>query len=167
MTTLKESSAYPEGIVDVGIIAVACFKNPLKEHSINFLADILMQRKRAAIPITCIIGAYHITTKYLKASRIAVKKVLEGLLATRSAALYPQASIDIAIDAIEYAAHYNIESWDGYLIALAKAVGNSIIYTLDKELEKVKEVIVVNPFPEDAVKSYNEFLKEALSSKNL
>ncbi|MEM2842202.1 MAG: hypothetical protein QW201_02755 [Thermoproteota archaeon] len=60
MTTLKESSAYPEGIVDVGIIAVACFNNPLKEHGVNFLTDVLMQRRRAAIPIASVMGAYHI-----------------------------------------------------------------------------------------------------------
>ncbi len=162
MTTPKESLAYPEGVVDVGIIVTACFNNPLKEHSITFLRNILLQRKKAAIPVTSIIGAYHIATRYLRISRLAVKKILGELLATRSPALYPQVAIELALDALDYATYYNIESWDGYLIALAKSIGNSIVYSLDRELAKIKEITVINPFPEDAVKRYHHFIKTAL-----
>lgn len=110
MNTLRESSVYPEGVVDVGIIAVACFENPLKELGIRFLSSILKQERRAAIPVSSVIGAYHIATRYLRAPPLSVKKILTRLLETGSPALYPQISTEIAIDALEYAAHYRVES---------------------------------------------------------
>ncbi|MEM2843715.1 MAG: type II toxin-antitoxin system VapC family toxin [Candidatus Bathyarchaeia archaeon] len=157
---LKENLVYPEGLVDVSIIAIVCFDNPLKEYAITFLSEALTQKKRIVIPVSSIIGAYHITTRYLKASKISVKNVLEKLLATRSPAFYPQISPELALEALEYATYYNIESWDGYLISTARNLKASIIYSLDKELEKVKEVTIVNPFPEEAVKQYHEFMKK-------
>ncbi len=114
------------------------------------------------LPVPSIIGAYHIATRYLKASRIHVKRILEGLLATRSPALYPQITPELASNAIEYATYYNIESWDGYLIALAKSLGTSAIYSLDKQLSKVKDVNVISPFPEEKLEEYHEFLKKTL-----
>ncbi|MEM2889592.1 MAG: PIN domain-containing protein [Candidatus Bathyarchaeia archaeon] len=165
MNTQKENLAYYEGIIDVSIIVAVCFENPLKEHSITFLSDALTQKRRLILPIPSVIGAYHIATRYLKTSKVSVKKVLESLLATRSPALYPQITPELASNALEYATYYNIESWDGYLISLAKSLGTSTIYSLDKQLSKLKEINVINPFPEEAVKEYHELLKKTLLSK--
>ncbi|MEM3377966.1 MAG: hypothetical protein QW674_03340 [Candidatus Bathyarchaeia archaeon] len=162
MNTPEESLAYPEGVADVGIIVVACFENPLKEYGIAFLSDALSQKKRVILPISAVIGAYHIATTYLKASKVEVKKVLAGLLATKSPALYPQITTEIASNALEYATYFNIESWDGYLVSLAKILGASALYSLDKQLSKIKEITVINPFPEEAVKKYHAFLKNSL-----
>ena len=74
MNMLEESLVYPEGVVDVSIIIVTCFNNPLKEYGITFLYDILTQKRRIAIPISSIIGAYHIATRYLKVSSFSIKK---------------------------------------------------------------------------------------------
>ena len=163
MNTLDESLVYPEGVADVSIIIVVCFENPLREQGISFLSDVLAQKRRVIIPISAIICAYHIATTYLKASKIPVKKVLDGILATRSPALYPQITTDLASSALEYAAYYKIESWDGYLISLAKSLGTSTLYSMDKQLSKIKEINVINPFPEETVKKYHEFLKKALA----
>jgi len=107
-------------------------------------------------------GAYYIATRCLKVERITVKKVLGGLLATRSLAFYPQLTPELAADALEYATYYNVESWDEYLVSLARRLGTGTIYSLDRELAKVKEVTVVNPFPEDAVEKYHEFVSKIL-----
>jgi hypothetical protein len=66
---------YVEGVVDVSILVPCCFDKPLKEASSAFIADLLALRKRAVIPATSVLGAYHIATKYLCAPRLAVKKV--------------------------------------------------------------------------------------------
>ncbi|MEM4688672.1 MAG: hypothetical protein QXH65_06030 [Thermofilaceae archaeon] len=68
----------------------------------------------------------------------------------------------MAIDALEYAAYYNVEAWDGYLVSLARSLGTSTIYSLDKELARIREVTVVNPFPEEAVRKYHEFVRNLL-----
>ena len=159
MNTPGENSAYPNGVVDVGIVVPTCFDNPLKEHSTAFLADVLTQKKQAAIPITAVIGAYHIATRYLRVPRMTVKKILGGILRTGSPALYRHVSPQIAQDALDYASTYNIESWDGYLISLARSLGSTVVFSLDEELQKVREITVVNPFPQKDVERYHEFLK--------
>ena len=159
------SLAYPEGVLDVSILVPACFENPLKEHSITFLSEIMLQKKRAVLPTPAVIGAYHIATRYLRVPKIAVKKVMEGILRSGSPALYPHITPEIAADGLDYATAYDIESWDGYLISLTRSLGSTIVYSLDKELSKVKEITVVNPFPQDKVKQYHEFIETRLRER--
>ena len=162
MTTPGKSSGYPDGVVDVGILVPTCFENPLKEHSTTFIADVLTGKKRAAIPVTAIIGAYHVATRYLRAPRMTVKKVLGGILRTGSSALYGHVSPQTAWDALDYASTYLIESWDGYLISLARSLRSTVVFSLDEELHKVKEITLVNPFPREDVERYHDFLEKGL-----
>lgn len=159
MSTPEGSSAYVEGIVDVGVLVPACFDNPLKRHAVNFISEILDRRRRAVIPIAAVVGAYHVATRYLRASRLTVKKILEGLLRTKSPALYPHVTPELALDALDYAVAYGVESWDGYLVALARGLGVKVVYSLDEELSKIKEVIAVNPFPKGKVREYHDFIE--------
>jgi predicted nucleic acid-binding protein len=165
MNTREENSASPNGVLDVSILVPACYENPLKEHSVDFISKVLAQEKPVALPTSAILGAYHITTRYLGVPKPAAKRILEGILRTESPALYPHISPKTTLDALEYAIAYNIESWDGYLISLARSLGSTIIYTLDMELSKVKEITAVNPFPEDTVKSYHEYLVKHIKQK--
>ena len=162
MNTPGENSASPEGVLDVSILVPACFENPLKEHSVDFISQVLTREKPVALPVSAILGAYHITTRYLGVPKIAAKRVLEGILRTESPSLYPSISPKTALDALDYALAYNVESWDGYLISLTRNLGSTIIYTLDEELSKVREITVVNPFPGDAVKQYHSYLTDQL-----
>lgn len=159
---LGESLAYVEAVVDVSILIPACFENPLKESAIGFLADALAQKSRAIIPITAIIGAYHIATRYLKTSKLTVKKVLEGILKTKSPALHPHIAPELAEDALNYAVAYDIESWDGYLIALTRSFGAKTIYSIDEQLSKVREVTVINPFPKEQLHKYQKYIEDRL-----
>ena len=156
----KRNSAYSEGVIDVNIIVPACFDNPLKEDAIAFLSEVLTGKRDVAIPLSTIIGAYHIATRYLKASRINVRRVLDGMLETRSNALYRDLSVNTVSDALDYASVYNIESWDGVLIAISRSHGSRIVYTLDKELGKVSDITTVNPFNEEQVKAYHNYIQE-------
>lgn len=167
MNTPGENSASPEGALDVSIIVPACFENPLKEHSVDFISQVLTQEKPAALPVSAVLGAYHITTRYLGVPRTAAKRVLEGILRTGSPSLYPSILPGTALDALDYALAYNVESWDGYLISLTRSLGSTIIYSLDDELSRVKEITVVNPFPSDAVKRYHSFLAHHLKGRDL
>jgi len=165
VNTPEGSSAYPEGVLDVSILVPACFENPLKEYSIAFLAEVLTQEKPAALPVSAVLGAYHVTTRYLRTPRVSVKKVLEGILNSGSPALYPQISPTTALDALDYALAYDIESWDGYLISIARSLGSTVVFSLDEELSKVREITAVNPFPENIVKRYHDFLEEKLHTR--
>ncbi len=163
---LSENLGSVEGVVDVSVIVPLCFDNPLKKHAVEFIEEVLTLRRRAIIPVTALLGAYHIATKYLKTPRRAVKKVLVGLLETNSPALYPSLPPIVAIEALDAAVAYNIESWDGYLVALANTHGARTIYTMDAELEKVKEVVVVNPFPRNRVREYHKYIRTLLEAES-
>ena len=118
--------------------------------------------KLAALPVSAILGAYHIPTRYLRVSKVAAKNIFEGILRTESSSLYPSITPKTALDSLDYALAYNVESWDGYLVSLTRSLGSTIVYSLDEELSKVREITVVNPFPSDAVKQYHRFLEEKL-----
>ena len=168
---LEESLVY-EGIVDVGILVPSCFDNPLREESVNFLNDALLLQRKVLLPVTAVIGAYHIATNYLKVSRVSAKSVFSDLLKTRSEALYTELMPDIAAAALDYTATYNIESWDGYLMAVARRFGAKIVFSMDEELGETiksrKEVglpAVVNPFTTSKVREYHKFLEKKLSNR--
>jgi len=164
VNTPRESLESAEGVIDVSILIPTTFNNPLREEAIAFIAEILSGRRKVIIPTSTILGAYHIATRYLRVPRLIVKKILEGILRTRSPALYPYLTVDLALDSLDYAAHYGIESWDGFLIALSRSLGAEILYSLNEEFRRVKEISVVNPFPREKVAEYHRWIKERLSS---
>jgi hypothetical protein len=55
----------PDVVVDVGIVVVSPSKT-LQEGEVNLLSDMLLQRKHAAIPLTAVLDASHVATRYLK-----------------------------------------------------------------------------------------------------
>jgi len=155
-----------EGDVDTGIVANAQFKNPARETAFNFLSKILRWERKCITPTSAFLGAYHIMTQYIGVDKVSAQRALTKTLETRSPTLHQDISIDEAIDSLIYANGYNIESWDGYIVSLAKSHGATVIYTLDQEMaRKVKEVTVINPIPQEAFRKYNEWLKEKTGNK--
>lgn len=164
---MQEENLDYEGIVDVSVLVPSCFDNPLKEYSIAFLQDALLSRRRVLLPVSAVIGAYHITTRYLGVPRVLVKSTLSDLLETKSEALYGDISAEHASSALEYATAFNVESWDGYLISLAVRFDAKVIFSLDEVLgdhlkaQKDPGVpAVANPFPSSKVREYHELLKK-------
>jgi len=39
------------------------------------------------------------------------------------------------------------------------------VYTLDKELERIKDIVVVNPFPENLIKKYHEYIEGRIKKR--
>lgn len=160
---LPEEVGAVEGIVDVGIIVIAHFENPAQVSALKFLRRVLEVKSKCILPVSTFLGAYHIMTRYIGVEPIAAANTLNKTLETRSPALYGDIPIDVAIDALTYATMYSIESWDGYMIALAKAVNAPIIYSIDRDLAKGETGIkIVNPIPEKEFKAYNEWLRRRL-----
>jgi len=151
-----------EGVVDVGLIVISHFENPAKEVTLEFLSDVLKWKKKCIIPTSTILGAYHILTKYLKVEKVSAYEALTRTLKTRSPAFYEDISVDTVLDSLTNALGYSVESWDGYIIALAKRF-RATIYTVDlKLMRKVRDVPVVNPIPEKIFKEHNRWLRAHL-----
>lgn len=164
MNMQERSLASVEGVLDVSVITVAHFDNPLRTLAMEFLRDALSLDRRILVPLSTFLGAYHILTRYLWVNRAIASKALRETLTVRSPALYSDIPIDIVIDSLDYAATYDVESWDGYLVGLARSLNARIIYTLDEKLRKVREITVVNPFPVDIVRDYHKWLDERLKT---
>ena len=163
---LGENSAYyPDGVVDICIIVVSLFYNPLYELAVEFISKILAREVNAAIPLTSIIGATHIVTRYLRIPFEEVERRVIKLLETESPAFYPHVSIASVMQSLDYALRYHIKPWDGYIVSLAKTIGMSTIYTFDKEFEKVEGLRIKNPFPEEAMRRYHEYITKLQRSR--
>ena len=142
---------------------ISHFENPAKNVALEFLSDVLKWRKKCIVPTSTILGAYHILTRYLKVEKVSAYEVLTRTLKTRSPAFYEDISIDIVLDSLTNALGYSVESWDGYIIALAKKF-RTTLYTVDlKLMQKVRDVPVVNPIPEEIFEEYNRWLRIRLS----
>jgi len=156
----EENLASISGVVDVGIIVMGHFNNPAKVDALEFLKKVLKQEIRALIPVTAFIGAYHIMINYLGVPRKSARDALTETLNTRSPAFYQDVSIDDAMESLDVASVYNVESWDGYLVALAHKFNCNIIYSIDKKLSRVEGITVINPIPEDKMRKYHEFIRK-------
>ena len=163
----EENSVY-EGVLDVGIVVPSCFENPLKEESVAFLEEVLLMKRKALLPTSAVLGAYHIVTSYLGVGRMSARSVLSELLRTQSEVLYPSIGPDLASAALDYALAYGVESWDGYLIALARKFGAKVLFSMDEELGESLKLqkeadlpSVVNPFTARKVREYHNFLKRS------
>jgi hypothetical protein len=47
-------------------------------------------------------------------------------------------------------------------VSLAKTIGENAVYTFDKEFEKVEGLKIKNPFPEEAMRRYHEYVNKQL-----
>ncbi len=160
---LPQETRVVEAVVDTGPVALAHFENPAQKSAIAFLSDALSLKKIAVIPTSTILGAYHIMTEYIGVERVSAYKSLSKTLQTSSPNLYEDVTIDATLDAITYATTYNIESWDGYLVSIAKVLNAPIIYSIDRELaKKVRDPRVLNPIPEEDFSKYNTWLRKKI-----
>ncbi len=154
-----------DGIIDTGILVIAHFNNPLQEEMIELLGEVLSGKINALIPLSTVIGSYHILTSYLKVAKLEAKKALQKTLETRSDNFFPFMDITTVHESLDISAVYGVESWDGYLIGLANLFKTRNIYTIDKKLKKVPTINVILPIEETKLKEYHEFLEATIFKK--
>lgn len=154
----RGSLAYVEGVVDVGVIVPACFINPIRSRAVSFLGDVLAQKVKARIPVSTVLGAYHVATSYLRAPRASVGRALRTMLETYSPAFFSDIPPYLALEAIELAVSFQVESWDGYIVTVARLLNTDVIYSLDKSLERVPGIRVASPFSEEELMEYHNFI---------
>jgi predicted nucleic acid-binding protein len=149
-----------EGVLDTGIIVISHFENPIKIEMLTFLKEIFSGERRILIPLTTFMGAYHILTKYLGVDRYNAKVSLSETLNINSPLFFEDVNKFTVFNAIDYSSVNNIESWDAYLINLAKQFNTHNLYTIDMKLKKLRDISILNPVSEEKFAEYQEFLKE-------
>lgn len=160
---LGEKEAGYSGIVDVGIVLVSLFNNPLRDNALNFMEDIFLRKNLAAIPTSTFFGAYHIATKYLRCPKDLIAKEIEETLNLASPAFVEDISIETAREAIDIAVAHGVESWDGYLVSLARSFKAPVIYSLDENFRGIPDISLVIPFSSEKVKEYHRWVRSLLA----
>lgn len=103
-------------------------------------------------------------TRYIRVEPAFAADALTRTLSTRSPSFYPDVGVDVANRALSLASGFRIESWDGYLVAMAEKEGAPVIYSTDEEFsKKVRSIKVINPFPEDVYREYKDWMRDNLS----
>ncbi len=150
-----------EGVVDVGLLIVAHFPNPAQEEALQFLRKVLLREIRAVIPLSAFLGAYHIMTRYLNLQPPDIISELSHTLSVSPAALYEHIRQEDVIQALLYASSWRIQSWDGFVLALAARLGTRTVFSIDRELHRrAPDFTVVCPLKEETLQAYHQFLKE-------
>ncbi|MBN2150963.1 MAG: hypothetical protein JW839_05945 [Candidatus Lokiarchaeota archaeon] len=148
-----------EGVIDVGPIVIAHCNNPVKSSMVTFLQNVLVGKIRALLPVTAFLGAYHVLTRYLRVARHDAVLALEKTLAVESPAFYETVTREEAKSALTISSINKLESWDGYVINIAREFGTRLIYSIDKKLEK-DDFKVIIPIPDAELKLYHEWVKK-------
>ncbi|MCX6648235.1 MAG: PIN domain-containing protein [Candidatus Bathyarchaeota archaeon] len=153
-----------EAVIDVGPIVLAHFQNPAQDEALKLLSDVLRTKRRCLIPTSTLLGAYHIMTRYLRVESTLASEALVQTLSTRSPSFYPDIDVETAHRAISHASGFRIESWDGYLVALAEKESAPVIYSMDEEFsKKVRSIRVINPLPEDVYEEYKDWMRDNIN----
>jgi hypothetical protein len=125
-----------DGIIDTGIIVIAHFENPIQDKMLKLLKDIFGGKKRILIPLTTFVCYFPLVDQ---------KNVIEG---------------------IDIASINKIESWDGYLMSLARLFQTSTIYSVDKKLKNKTQMNIIIPVSDSSMEDYHKFLNETIFKKS-
>ncbi|MHA2244280.1 MAG: hypothetical protein ACXADY_04885 [Candidatus Hodarchaeales archaeon] len=147
-----------DGIIDVGCIVIAHFVNPIQTEMVEFLEPVLEWKQHLGIPNSTFLGAFHILTSYLRVSPVDAKKSLFDTFRLSSPCFIADIRKEVVTEALELATCYKVESWDGYLISLAKIFGTNVVYSIDKKMDKVSEIIVRCPVEKEKMEEYHRWL---------
>ena len=155
-----------DGIVDVGLIVLSHCENPAKLEAIDFIEKVFTGEIRAVIPVSSFIGAYHIMVHYLKINPDeAAKELVDTLSLGTMDVFYEEISIESAVEALLFAREFKVESWDGYIVSLARKFETDAIFTIDKRLTKVKGIKVIVPISEETLSEYHRWLRNRLKRR--
>jgi hypothetical protein len=141
---------------------VSLFNNPLRREAVEFIGDVLSRKNLAAIPCSTFLGAYHIATKYLRCPMDLVAKEIKVTLSVSSPAFVEDVSMETVKEAVDVAMAHDVESWDGYLVSLARSFKAPVIYSLDEGLRKIPDISLVMPFSEGKVEEYHSWVRGLL-----
>jgi len=78
---------------------------------------------------------------------------------------YEEISIESAVEALLFAREFKVESWDGYIVSLARKFETDTIFTIDKRLTKAKGIEVIVPISEETLSEYHRWLRNRLKRR--
>ncbi len=150
-----------KALIDVGVLVLALEKNnPIRQKYLGIIEKCVRGEIRAYIPYTVILGTYHVLTTRFKVKPSDALDILKTFMESRKIRWIVDMNHAIILRSLEIASKLGIESWDGYILALAKKYGISVIYSIDTDLTKEGKIEVRGLLSDDEKNLLDKYLRK-------
>jgi predicted nucleic acid-binding protein len=152
------SEAGGSYLFDVGVIALAHSRAPVRDTALSYVQDAVTGEINAVVPYPAVIGAHNILTTYYGQSNAGAAQVLQNFMEAKRIHWSSKMSENILRGGFSQASKANVGGWDGYYAQVAVDEEVNTVLTIDDDFERFDGFateIILSP---DEFRELNQFL---------
>lgn len=145
-------------LFDVGMIALAHSRAPVRDAALSYVQDAVTGEINAVVPYPAVIGAHNILTTYSGQSNAGAAQVLQNFMEAKRIHWPSKMSENILRGGFSQASKANVGGWDGYYAQVAVDEEVNTVLTIDDDFERFDGFateIILSP---DEFRELNQFL---------
>lgn len=145
-------------LFDVGMIALAHSRAPVRDAALSYVQDAVTGEINAVVPYPAVIGAHNILTTYYGQSNAGAAQVLQNFMEAKRIHWSSKMSENILRGGFSQASKANVGGWDGYYAQVAVDEEVNTVLTIDDDFERFDGFateIILSP---DEFRELNQFL---------
>jgi predicted nucleic acid-binding protein len=146
-------------LFDVGVIALAHSKAPVRDGALSYVRDAIAGTIDAIVPYPALIGAHTVLTTYYGYSNADASRLLRNFMDAKRIHWYDEMTRDVVRGAFSQAGETNVDGWDGYYARVAIDEGVTTVLTIDDDFERFDAFdteVILSP---DEFRELNSFLR--------
>ena len=126
-------------LFDVGVIALAHTKAPVRDAALSYVRDAIAGDIDAIVPYPAVFGAHTVLTTYYGRSNAEASRLLENFIDANRIHWADRLPETLVSDSLDNARTANIGGWDGYYAQVAIEEGANTLLTIDDGFERFDE----------------------------
>lgn len=145
-------------LFDVGVVALAHTKTPVRESALAYVRDAVTGEIDAVVPYPALFGAHTVLTTYYGLSNAEVSRLLGNFVDAKRIHWYDEMPEHVVRNGFSRASAANVDGWDGYYAQVAIDEGVNTVLTIDDDFERFdafETEIILSP---DEFRELNRFL---------
>lgn len=123
-------------LFDVGVIALAHTKAPVRDVALSNVIDAIAGDVEAIVPYPALFGAHSVLTTYYGRSNAEASRLLRNFMDAKRIHWYDEIPEDVVSDGVARASETNVDGWDGYFAEVAVDEGVNTVLTIDDDFER-------------------------------
>ena len=146
-------------LFDVGVIALAHTKAPVRDAALSYVRDAITGDIEAVVPYPALFGAHSVLTTYYGRSNVDASRLLRNFMDAKRIHWYDRIPVDVVSGGVSRASETNVDGWDGYYAQVAVDEGVNTVLTIDDDFERFTAFdteIILSP---DEFVALNRFLE--------
>ena len=147
-------------LFDVGVIALAHTRAPVRDAALSYVRDAIAGDIDAIVPYPALFGAHNVLTTYYGRSNEEASRLLENFADARRIHWYDRMPERIVRGGFARARTANVNGWDGYYAQVAIEEGVNTVLTLDDDFERFDEFTTEVILSPAEFRELNEFLED-------